>query len=124
MHLAVFFWTGRENFDRIREYLTKVHGLVAPVGYDGQLHADDLSMYLIYEDARLVSGVRKDVYRDHFRTDHEERPHILLRYYESRLTQEIMQMNPMRSAVIGVHEILKPVRVTDDIIEEIDPEAL
>lgn len=124
MHLAVYFWTGQKNFDAVREYLTRVHRLVAPIGYDGQVHADDVPTYLIYEDARLILGNRKGVYRVHFKSEHEEGPHIGFRYYENRLTSEIMLANPMRPAVMGVHELLRPVLITDDVIEEIAPDAL
>lgn len=120
MLLGAVFWTEVENFGKVKEYLRREHGLVAPTWPDGSLDQSAMESYLVYEDGNLVLGPRKGVYRANFRTEHSHGPHIGFRYWRSRLNRRIETEDPMRHAMLGTYEILKPVEVTDWVLKPID----
>ena len=48
------FWVGVENFDKVKEYLRREHGVVAPTWPDGSPAHDFMETHLVYEDGKIV----------------------------------------------------------------------
>ena len=124
MLLGVIFWTEVENFDRVRDYLRKTHGLVPPIWRDGSLAEEHVETHLVYEDPNLVSGKLNGVYRANFQIEDPHGPHIGFRYYGNRLNPRIREEDPMKAVILGTYDLLKPVKVTDWAISPIDLEHL
>ncbi len=110
--LHVCFWYDNNScFERVKEYLRNDYDLVDPT-----VSVNDC---LVFEDSENIGR-----YRITFMTGNEDHwPHdsaILFRYWESRLTPEIIDKNPMQKPMREVYYMFQPRLVTDLAIMELD----
>lgn len=114
---GVVFFTDESNFRRVQDFLKNSHGFV---------NGNDWAQYKNtkwYDDTLVYEENNKGLYRCSFHRPENftvnSGPNLEFKYWEDRLSTEQLAQDPMRTVVIEVYEMLKPVRVTNYAIEEI-----
>lgn len=113
---GVVFWTDVSNFKRIQDFLIEkgfVNSKAWPVESKEEL-GELFNDTLVYEEKGI------GLYRCSFNRKHQNGPLFEFKYWESELTQEQKDRDPMKPVVIEIYRMLKPIRVTDYNLSELD----
>lgn len=131
-HHFVFFFTPEYNFDKIKTMLKEEFGLVPPL----DANEERLKRQLVWEDSTGLGRYRVNLTLYHKATRSDSKgvwtrapefdspPSIHFRYWSQRLNEETIKNDPMRPAYLRAYELLKPVKVTDCLVQEINLEKL
>jgi hypothetical protein len=107
---GIIMWTDASKFESIRNVLKTEFGLVAPTGKDWSEKE-----VLVYERPK-----GNGIYRVHLITNHRLGPYISFEYWEHALKKEECDDDPIKTTIKRIYGLLKPVKVTNAGIKEIN----
>ena len=110
---GVVFWTEISNFRKIQDLLKDKHGFVNARGWDEKYKDEEW-----FDDCLVYEENGDGLYRCLFHRQHQDGTNLKFKYWESKLTPEQLERDPMLEVVLEVYEMLKPVQVTNYAIEE------
>lgn len=111
MIYAACFWTEEANFDKVKSLVVQELGCVEDIA---EVRRPNSFVWVDDE------GIGR--YHVQFCASHRHGSHIKIHYM--RPTPEIEAIDPMKEALFQTYEILKPVRVTDFAMQELNLEGL
>lgn len=121
MFPSVVLWPTENQVIDTYNQLKERPDLVGPIEYERKpvnIHEKR------YGDLIWENDAQYGMYRLQFRLNHPNRPHIIMRYWLYRLTDEVKETDPMSNMFKIVYDLVKPCKVTNMVMKEFNLDDL